>query len=41
MVRPSKVLIDAERNVAFVSDMSFRAVYAIELDTGDRVVISK
>ena len=38
---PSKVFVDSENGVAYVADFGFRAVYAVELGSGDRVVMSK
>ena len=41
IVDPSKVFVDSENGVAYVADFGFRAVYAVELGSGDRVVMSK
>ncbi|MGH8179224.1 MAG: hypothetical protein ACREV5_23445 [Steroidobacter sp.] len=39
--RPSNIEIDEERQIAFVSDAAYDAVFVVDLKSGDRQVISK
>ncbi|HEU4603121.1 MAG TPA: hypothetical protein VFS24_14200, partial [Steroidobacteraceae bacterium] len=38
---PSEIEIDEERHIAYISDDQYDAIFAIDLDSGDRQIISK